>query len=325
MIKDTVGRIIDYLRISVIDRCNLRCIYCMPEEGVKWTKHKEILRYEEIIRVVEILSESGVRKIRLTGGEPLIRKNIQYLIRRLKEINGIEEITLTTNGFLLNKLAMELKESGLHRINVSLDSLNPDKYREITRGGDLGVVMNGIEIAEEIGLTPVSINMVPVRGFNDDEIEEFAKLTYTRPWRIRFIEFMPLGAKEFWSMERYVPEEEIRERVKRISDLIPLNERCGGPARYWRLNGAVGMIGFISAITNHFCGECNRLRLTSDGKLRPCLFSETWIDLKSALRGGTVEELRRLIHLAIQCKPEGHNLSMRRDLRNLTPMSRIGG
>ncbi len=325
MVRDSRGRSIDYLRISVIDRCNLRCIYCMPSSGVKWIEYKEILSYEEILKVVGVLSEMGIRKIRLTGGEPLMRKNIQYLVGKLNEIDGIEEITITTNGLLLERYAMELKESGLHRINVSLDSLNPDRYREITRGGDLGAVIKGIEIAEEIGLTPVSINMVPVRGFNDDEIEEFALLTFKRPWRVRFIEFMPVGGKEFWTPERYVPEREIRERVMRIGELIQLGEKSGGPARYWRLRGATGTIGFISALTNHFCNECNRLRLTSDGRLRPCLFSETWVDLKPSLRGGTDEELRRLINLAIQCKPDGHNLSGRRDFRELSPMSRIGG
>ncbi len=297
----------------------------MPSSGVKWIEYKEILSYEEILKVVGVLSEMGIRKIRLTGGETLMRKNIQFLIRKLNEIEGIEEITITTNGVLLERYAMELKESGLHRINVSIDSLSPHRYSEITRGGDLYAVIKGIELAEEIGLTPVSINMVPVRGFNDDEIEEFASLTFKRPWRIRFIEFMPIGGREFWTPERFVSEKEMRERVKGVGELIPLEERSGGPARYFRLRGAKGTIGFISALSNHFCNECNRLRLTSDGKLRPCLFSETWIDLKPSLRGGTDDELKRLINLAIQCKPDGHNLSGRREFRELLPMSRIGG
>lgn len=328
MLKDPSGRRIDYLRISVTDRCNLRCIYCMPSQGIRPVEYKEILRYEEIIRIVRIASLLGVKKVRLTGGEPLRRRDITFLIKGISSIDGITEIGLTTNGLLLGKYAHSLKEAGLTRINVSLDSLDPSRYREITGGGDIETVLRGIEEAEMAGLTPISINMVPVKGINEDEIEAFAGLTLEKPYRIRFIEFMPIGAREFWSPERYVPEEDIRKRIEKIGRLEPADLNTGGPARYWRLPGARGVIGFISALSNHFCNECNRLRITSDGKIRPCLFSETEIDLKPVLRGGGDDrELMRVMSLAVQCKPIGHGLSPDKKALNpvLRPMSKIGG
>ncbi|MCX7792948.1 MAG: GTP 3',8-cyclase MoaA [Thermodesulfovibrionales bacterium] len=328
MLQDRSGRRIDYLRISVTDRCNLRCIYCMPSEGERLIEYKEILRYEEIIRIVRIASILGVKKIRLTGGEPLRRRDIAYLVKGISAIEGINEIGLTTNGVLLKRHVYFLKEAGLNRINVSLDSLDSLKYREITGGGDIEKVLEGIELAESSGLSPISINMVPVRGINDDEIEAFARLTLEKPWRVRFIELMPIGVRDFWRPERYVSEDEIRRRVETLGRLEPAGLNSGGPARYWRLPGARGVIGFISALSNHFCGECNRLRITSDGKIRPCLFSETEIDLKPVLRGSSDDrELMRLISIAIDCKPSGHGL--RPDLRSFDvlsrPMSKIGG
>ncbi len=328
MLQDSSGRRIDYLRISVTDRCNLRCIYCMPSQGVRLIEYKEILRYEEIIRIVRIASSLGVKKVRLTGGEPLRRRDITFLIKGIASIDGIEEIGLTTNGVLLRKYASSLKEAGLTRINISLDSLDPSRYREITGGGDIETVLCGIEEAERAGLRPISINMVPVRGINDNEIEAFARLTFEKPYRIRFIEFMPIGAREFWSPERYIPEEEVRKRIETIGRLEPSGLNSNGPARYWRFPGAWGVIGFISAISNHFCNECNRLRITSDGKIRPCLFSETEIDLKPVLRGGgNDEELMRLLSLAVECKPSGHGLTPDTRANNsvLRPMSKIGG
>ncbi|MEW6410118.1 MAG: GTP 3',8-cyclase MoaA [Nitrospirota bacterium] len=324
--KDNFDRTIDYMRVSVTDRCNLRCIYCMPSEGVRAIKHSEILRYEEIIRIVRIAAGLGVKKVRITGGEPLARKNITYLIAQLKNIEGIEDLSLTTNGVLLKRYAEEITEAGLDRVNISLDSLKPDRYREITRGGDIDTVHGGIVAAEKAGLTPVKINMVPIRGFNDDEIEEFAKITLTMPYHVRFIEFMPIGAKDIWSTEKYIPTDEIKSIVGKIAPLAPVRARKSGPARYFRLNGASGVIGFISAITHHFCGDCNRLRLTANGKLRPCLFSETEIDLKASLRSGASDaEIERLIKLAIAAKPEGHNINERSDIDFLKPMSKIGG
>lgn len=325
-IQDKYDRTIDYMRISIIDRCNLRCIYCMPSEGVKPIAHKSILSYEEIIRIVRIAAGLGVRKIRLTGGEPLIRKNLPYLVSSINAINGIDDISLTTNGILLKKLVRPLVAAGLRRVNISLDTFRPDRYREITRGGTINDVLEGIREAEQAGIQPIKINMVPIRGFNDDEIEEFARLTIKMPYHIRFIEFMPIGAREIWSPEKYIPTDEIKEKVSAIAPLAPVRMRKSGPARYFRFEHAAGVIGFISPLTHHFCSSCNRLRLTADGKLRPCLFSETEIDLKSALRSGTPdEELERLLRLSIEVKPQGHSLGHEKPLTMLRPMSKIGG
>lgn len=325
---DPYGRKIDYLRISVTDRCNLRCFYCMPSEGVTPVKHKDLLTYEEIIRIVGVAAPLGIKKVRLTGGEPLSRKNIPFLIASLRNIEGIENITLTTTGILLERYADELARAGLDRVNVSLDSLRPERYAEITRGGSLDVVMRGIERAEKAGLRPVRINMVPIRGLNDDEIEDFARITLKKTYQVRFIEFMPIGSKELWSPERYIPINEIKSRVERIGTLTPVKLRKSGPARYSRFSDATGVVGFINAVTHQFCNECNRLRLTADGKLRPCLFSETEVDLKTPLRSGATDsEIERLITLAIEVKPAEHNISCRdsSSFMKLKPMSKIGG
>jgi len=326
IIRDRYERIIDYMRISVTDRCNLRCIYCMPSEGIKPIKHKDVISYEEIIRIVRIGASLGVRKIRLTGGEPLIRKDLSYLVSSINSIEGIEDISLTTNGVLLNEYAKFFAIAGLTRVNVSLDSLRPDRYREITRGGDINRVWEGIYEAEKAGISPIKINMVPIRGFNDNEIEEFARLTLKTAYHVRFIEFMPIGAKEIWSHEKYISTDEIRERVSKIAPLIPVKIRNTGPARYFRFKDAPGVVGFISPITHHFCNSCNRLRLTSDGKLRPCLFSETEIDLKSAIRcGASDKEIERLLRLSVKIKPEGHFINHEKCFSHLKPMSKIGG
>ena len=324
--KDYYGRKIDYLRISVTDKCNLRCIYCMPSAGVRPFKHRDILTYEEIIRIVRIAVSFGVKKIRLTGGEPLTRKNITYLISSLNAIDGIENISLTSNGVLLEKYAEEIARAGLNRVNVSLDSLRTEKYADVTRGGDIGSVLRGIEKAERAGLIPVKINMVVIRGFNDDEIEDFARITLEKSYQVRFIEFMPVGAKEIWSPEKYVPINEIKSIVERVAPLIPIRIRKSGPARYYRFDGAAGVVGFINAISHQFCNECNRLRLTADGKLKPCLFSETEIDLKTVLRSSASDsEIERLLKLAIEMKPAGHNITCEGTLHHLSPMSKIGG
>jgi len=327
-VRDTYGRNIDYLRISVTDRCNLRCFYCMPPEGIQPLKHKDILTYDEIIRIVRIAAPIGISKVRITGGEPLARKNISSLIKSLKAISGIENLSLTTNGVLLEKYADELAAAGLNRVNVSLDSFNPERYSEITRGGSLEAVLKGIDRAEKAGLKPIRINMVPIRGFNDGEIEEFAKITLRKSYQVRFIEFMPIGARELWSKEKYIPVNEIKSVVEKVGALTPVKIRKSGPARYFRFDNAPGVVGFINAVTHQFCSECNRLRLTSDGKLRPCLFSETEIDLKTPIRNGASdEEIKRLINLAIEVKPEGHSIgcSDESSFIKLKPMSRIGG
>jgi cyclic pyranopterin phosphate synthase len=332
--KDNFDRRIDYLRVSITDRCNLRCVYCMPPGGVVPAKHKEILRYEEIVRIVEIGAGLGVKKVRLTGGEPLTRKNVSFLVSALKKVRGIEDLSMTTNGTLLERQARELADAGLDRVNVSVDSFNPDRYREITRGGSLDAVMRGIAAAEKAGLRPIKINMVPMRGFNDDEVLEFARLTLSSDHHVRFIEFMPSGDNDYWSPERYISTEELKKTIGTIGPLSPVRIRRNGPSRYFRLAGAKGVLGFISAITHHFCADCNRLRLTADGKLRPCLFSETEIDLKAALRGGGPDaEIERLFRLAIKVKPEGHNMGdavarkgpLALGGENRRPMAKIGG
>jgi cyclic pyranopterin phosphate synthase len=325
-ILDKYERVIDYLRISITDRCNLRCIYCMPSGGVRLISHRDILTYEEIIRVVRIAAVLGVKKVRLTGGEPLTRKDLPLLISSLNALPGIEDISLTTNGVLLKQQVRALAAAGLRRVNVSLDSLKPGRYREITRGGDITVVLEGIREAEDAGLAPVKINMVPIRNFNDDEIEDFARLTLTTSYNVRFIEFMPIGAREIWSKEKYLSSEEIKDRVSAIAPLAPVRLRRSGPARYYRFENAPGVVGFISPITHHFCGSCNRLRITSDGKLRPCLFSETEIDLKSALRNDAPDsEIERLLRLSVEVKPQGHAINHEKSFSHLKRMSRIGG
>lgn len=333
ILKDSYQRTIDYLRISITDRCNLRCVYCMPSEDLIPIEHKETLRYEEIVRVIRIAVGIGVRKVRITGGEPLVRKDVDYLIATIRNIDGIKDLSLTTNGILLSKYADKLVEAGLERINISLDSLRPDRYEQITRGGDLNLVLRGIEAAEKAGLKPIKINMVPIRGLNSDEIEEFAKITLKFPYQIRFIEFMPFGTEGLWSSEKFISSDEIKSIVEGIGPLTPVKLKRAGPARYFHFEGAPGVIGFISPISNHFCGECNRLRLTADGKLRPCLFSETEIDLKPALRGGAPDdEIKRLFELSIEVKPESHHIQnaelwslMKKREHCRRPMSRIGG
>ena len=322
-ITDSFGRSINYLRISVTDRCNLRCIYCMPPEGVPQMSHSEILSYEEIQTVVRAAVELGIHKVRFTGGEPLVRAELPKLVRLLSQIEGIEEFSLTTNGVLLKKYSLELKQAGLSRVNVSLDTLKPDKFRYITRLGELKTVLDGIQAAKEAGFEPVKINTVIMRDINDDEILDFAKMTYEDGWHVRFIELMPFkGAAEF------VPSTELRQHIGLLGKLEPCASITGnGPATYYCLSGARGTVGFISPLTEiSFCSRCNRMRLASDGKLRPCLLGEDEIDLKMPLRNNaSMEELKSMILKAVASKPEHHHL----EGGNVRPvnrrMSQIGG
>jgi cyclic pyranopterin phosphate synthase len=334
MLEDSYHRSINYIRVSITDRCNLRCIYCAPSKGFRPLKHEDILQYEEILRILRIASDMGLRKVRITGGEPLIRRNITYLIKEIKQIENIKDLSITTNGIFLEEYAEQLKASGLDRINISLDSLNQERYKEITRGGDINSVLRGISAAEKAGLTPIKLNVVVMRGINDDELTNFAKITLNHPYQVRFIEFMPFGIENTWSIERFIPSEEIKSIIEKIDRLIPISMKKSGPARYYKFEDAPGVIGFISPLSNHFCNECNRLRLTPDGKLRPCLFSETEIDLKYALRNDALdEEIKRLIKLSVEIKPKGHNinfdnlpLSIRKIQNNCKRiMSQIGG
>ncbi len=324
-LSDSFQRPINYLRISVTDRCNLRCVYCMPAEGVDLMAHYDILTYEEIHTVVKAAAEMGVNKVRLTGGEPLVRAGLSDLIRLLAGIDAIDDISLTTNGILLAQHAAELKEAGLHRVNISLDTLKPERFRQITRCGSLENTLEGIEAAMAAGLTPVKINVVVMAGVNDEELADFAAKTVSDGWHVRFIEYMPVNGDESLA-GKLVSVSEMRESIESLGKLEPWKVEVGnGPAKYYRLPGAAGTIGFITPITEHFCYRCNRLRLTADGKLRPCLLSEEEIDLKEPLRSGaSVLELKNLIEKAIASKPEGHRLAEGRK-KNGRPFSQVGG
>ncbi|MGB9803187.1 GTP 3',8-cyclase MoaA [Desulfofundulus sp.] len=325
--EDRYHREINYLRVSVTDRCNLRCRYCMPPHGVSVVPREEILTLEEIVRVVRASTRVGVKKLRLTGGEPLVRRGITELVEALAAIPEIDDLALTTNGILLAARAEQLKAAGLRRVNVSLDTLKPERYSYITRGGRLEAVWRGIEKSLELGLHPVKLNVVVMRGFNDDEICDLARLSLDRPLHVRFIELMPFGTAAGVSREGYIPAAEIRERIEQqFGQLQEVRKLTGsGPARYYHLAGAVGTIGFISAVSDHFCGRCNRLRLTAVGALRPCLFHEYEIDLKGILRrGATLEELAELVARAVQEKPGRHHIN-RGQPGTGKNMSQIGG
>ncbi len=311
MCNDKFGRNIDYLRVSVTDRCNLRCVYCMPAHGVPWKPRADILRLEQIADVVEAAAGLGFRKVRLTGGEPLVRKGIIDLIRQIAALPGIDEVAMTTNGTLLTHFAGDLADAGLTRVNVSVDTLRPERFRRITRLGNVDLVWRGIAAAERAGLTPLKLNVVVVRGLNDAEIADFARLTYDNPWHVRFIELMPVGEGLDWGADMPAPDERfvsVTEMQRRLADLGTLTPAHGplgnGPARYYRLPGARGTVGFISPLSEHFCATCNRLRLTADGRLRPCLFSEHGVRVKPALDAcADPHALEVLLRHAIGAKP----------------------
>jgi len=327
---DHFGRPINYLRISVTDRCNLRCVYCMPEDGVTWRPTEEILRFEEIQTVVRAAAEMGISKVRLTGGEPLVRLNVAELVHMLAQVPGIDDLSMTTNGILLSGSAQTLAEAGLNRVNISLDTMRPERFGRITRRGMLEDVVAGIEAALGAGLDPVKINAVVIRGMNDDEIVDFAKTTVDKGWNVRFIEWMPVGTEsglEYRWGDTVVTAEEIREQIElALGGLIPASTSAGsGPARYYRVPGASGTIGFIAPVSEHFCFHCNRLRLTADGQLRPCLLSDEEIDLRTALRqGGDVAQIKALILEAIDRKPRQHHLN-ECERPHKRVMSQIGG
>ena len=309
--RDTYNRKIDYLRLSITDRCNLRCRYCMPEEGVPSVGHGQVLSFEELYRIARIAVELGVRKIRLTGGEPLVRKGLIPFVERLCQLPQQPELTLTSNGLLLADQAAELKRVGLQRVNISLDTLKVERFEQITRRPGLDRVLAGIQAAEAVGLWPLKINMVPIRNVNADEIADFARLTFEHDWQVRFIEFMPVSGGLDYPPESRVPAGEI---LSTLNEIAPFKEierkRFAGPARLYRFDGAKGVIGVIPAVSEHFCGECNRLRLTSDGFLRPCLFSDEEIDLRTPLRNGCAdEELAALLRGGVKVKPERHRIA----------------
>jgi cyclic pyranopterin phosphate synthase len=325
MARDRFDREIDYLRISITDRCNLGCIYCMPGKRPRGARPEEVLTGDEVVRIVRVAKERfGVRKVRLTGGEPLMRADLIDIIRRIKA-TGVPDLSLTTNGTALNEKAAGLKEAGLDRINISLDSLKADRYREMTDGGSLEAVLAGIAEAEQVGLEPVKVNTVPIRGINEDEIEDFARLTLEKPYHVRFIEFMPSGREKLWEDTRCVKSDEIRARVDAMGKLKKLRFRGKGPSRNYRLDSGPGIIGFISPVSHSFCYSCNRLRINAIGKIRPCLFAKESIDILEPLRSGaTDDELAKVILHAIDAKPEGNFLQGPRRA-SIRSMSSIGG
>lgn len=300
----------------------------MPPTGIVQLTHDDILSYEEIVRIAKIAVSEGITRIRITGGEPLVRKGVVSLVSGLSQIEGIEDLSMTTNGILLAEFATPLYEAGLKRVNVSMDSLKPDLFKEITRGGDLSRVWKGIEVASKIGLNPIKLNVVVIKGFNEDEVVNFAKLALAHEYQIRFIEFMPVGPENGWHREKYLSCVEIKNVIEKYYELHPLTRREGtsGPAELYHLKGAKGTIGFINAISSHFCATCNRVRLTADGRLRACLFSDEEIDIKMALRSGESDErIKALLHSAIFNKPKGHNITEPTFRKCAREMIRIGG
>jgi GTP 3',8-cyclase len=344
MVSDTFGRRVDYLRVSITDRCNLRCVYCMPSGGVAYNDRSELLTFEEIERFVAVAASEGISKIRLTGGEPLVRKGVVDLARRLRSIPGVESLALTTNGTLLPALASELVASGIERVNISLVSLDPATYSQATRSGRLEDALAGIDAALAAGMSPVKINVVIMRSLHQ-ELLEFARLTLERPLHVRFIEYMPLGSDDGcggtsgeiretagdWTRADRIPSDEIIARLTTdgvaagLAPVEPVERDEGppgwGPARYFRFKGAQGTLGVISPLSHMFCSDCNRLRLTADGQLRTCLFSDDELDARRVLRHGTESELRALVVAAVAAKPESHNMQ----IGTLRWMSQVGG
>src|SRR4051812_41430643 len=287
-LRDRFGRSIQYLRISVTDRCNFRCMYCMPVEGLQWLPRADLLTYEEITETVRQLAPLGLRRLRITGGEPTIRPDLVTLVRMLRAIDGIEDIALSTNGVKLPEMAGALKAAGLDRINMSADSLQPDRIAKIARR-NLGFdPVVGATAAQAAGLGPVKINVVVMKGINDDELEDFARLTLTLPWYVRFIELMPVGDMSHLTWEHVVPSDEIIERLRRVAPLRAIIPEVmgNGPAAYYKFDGGAGAVGVITPMTHTYCGSCNRVRLTADGRLRTCLCGNHEIDLRTPLRGG---------------------------------------
>jgi cyclic pyranopterin phosphate synthase len=309
---DSYGRKIDYLRISITDHCNLKCHYCTPFSGRSHLERSEILTYEEMLNVARAAAAIGITKIRVTGGEPLVRKGVVEFCRMLSEIDGLKSLALTTNGVYLEEMAEPLFKAGVRRINISLDTLRPERFEKITGFNRLPRVMAGIRSAEQIGMNPIKINTVVMRGINDDEIEDLARLTLEKTYHVRFIELMPTDSSAYGNYESlFISVEEFMKKIHQIGrvQIEPATDSYG-PARLCKLPGAVGKVGFIAPISWHFCGSCNRLRLTADGKIKTCLFSQEEIDIKTALRAGaTQNNIIDIIRQAVASKPSGHHLN----------------
>jgi cyclic pyranopterin phosphate synthase len=304
MLRDRFDRIINYLRISITDRCNLRCRYC-TDRDFPFIPHDEILTYEEIIRFVRISAALGVKKVRLTGGEPLSRRNLPYLISQIWDTAGIEDISLTTNGVFLPDRIDELREAGLTRVNISLDSLKSDRFAYITGSDVFDRVMEGIEKAKHAGLDPVKINTVIIKGFNDDEVLDFARFANAWEVEVRFIEFMPFSQTSLWDASKVMTSAALMQIIREVYELAPYRNAHKGPAAVFTMKGGPGKIGFISPMSSHICKDCNRIRLTSDGKLKPCLFSDQEYDVKHLLRGeASDDEIAHFVAETVQAKPE---------------------
>jgi len=321
---DSFGRKINYLRLSVTDRCNFRCLYCMPENGVPKVDHHEILSYEELLLLARSVVPLGIEKIRVTGGEPLVRAGVIDFLGELSRIPKLRQLVLTTNGYLLDEMALQLLSAGVQRLNISLDSLKPDNFAAITRGGDLGRVLKGIRTAEEAGF-PIKINVVAMRGINDDEFEDFAAWTLEKPYAVRFIEYMPTNREDTWT-SKVIAGEEILSRIGNRFSMQPVvRGEMAGPSRDYRISGAAGTIGVITPISGHFCRDCNRIRVTSQGMVKNCLFADTEVDLKPVLRSGNVVELQEVLRRIVSEKPGKHLMSETDTVHKPFPMSKVGG
>jgi cyclic pyranopterin phosphate synthase len=324
---DQFGRRVEYLRVSVTDKCNLRCVYCMPVEGLPWLKREELLTYEEIHEIVVTMAGMGLRRVRITGGEPLVRRDLPDLVRMLASVPEIEDLSLSTNAVLLDEQADALRAAGIQRLNVSLDSLRPERVDAIARRpGSFPKIMAGLEAAERAGFAPIKVNVVLIRGQNDDEIADFAEITRERPWHVRFIEMMPTGANLDISANQFLSCTEALRRIERIEALEPVDGPFGnGPARYHRFPGAPGTIGVITPMSHNYCDRCNRMRLTADGHLRPCLFGSIQTNLRDPLRAG--QDLVPHIVDTLRIKPERHYLVQGSDVGSggLIALSQTGG
>lgn len=322
---DTYGRRINYLRLSVTDRCNLRCSYCMPVEGVEKLSHAEVLSYADLLRISSESVAAGIEKIRVTGGEPLVRKGILHFLELLAALPGLKELVLTTNGMLLKEMAQGLRDAGVQRLNISLDSLKPEVFARVTRGGDLGLVLDGFQAAERAGFPPHKINVVVMRGVNDDEILDFVRLTMERPYNVRFIEYMPTCGDADWRA-LCVPGSEIVDRIAAEFGIenIESPDRSG-PAKNFRVQGSLGSLGIITPMTGHFCDACNRLRVTASGIAKGCLFSGAGVDLRPVLATGDDALLRQEILRIVEGKPGRHQLTDYGVEASPFAMSRVGG
>lgn len=328
---DRFNRVHDYLRISVTDRCNLRCMYCMPEEGLEFEPDGGLMSFGELAEIVRVLAGAGVKKLRLTGGEPLVRKDLDQLVGMLSVIPGIEDISLTTNGILFAPKAHVLRAAGLTRVNISLDSLRADRFAMITRGGELGKVKESIDAAFDAGLNPVKLNVVLMKGINEDEIGDFLKMTFERNVNIRFIEYMPIRRADSEWKAKYISLAAVSERVKEMGLMMVKAEtiKGNGPAEYYRLDGALGTFGLIRPVSGHFCGSCSRLRLTADGSVKPCLYWPDELELRT--RAGDGSALLDLVFRALESKRKKHEIALQASSRGRPPtvsargMSQIGG